>query len=439
LRSLQVHVPLGKARQILSLAEEYGARFPVALRTESVRADDATEGDARTVLLLNLPNSRVGAFIDAVAQEVADAAFVLLPVGTLPLSAPLDRVDESVRDVSTLSTLEVAAASLQSIGAWRGLLVYSALAGVIGAYGVIFDVVYVLVAAMLVNPMGAPAIVSVIGIAIGNGRMFARGGLRFAVSLLVQAAAALALGLVYGLSVSTPTMEQVTALSAWGVVLAFAAGAAGAQTQIRSERDSLVSGTAAGFMVAAALAPPAAVLGLSIALGRWDYLMIMAFLLPLQFVAIAAGGWITLHFLGMRPSDPSVARGNVRWRNGLAAVVCIAVTGMVIVQQSVGPRLRKADLSRTALEIAREAVDRTAGAHHVESSARFTRPRLQRYPGETLLFEIIVESGSTTEGSVAGELESSITDEVRRLVREQMPDVTPLVRVTVLTGPSAVD
>jgi uncharacterized membrane protein len=77
-------------------------------------------------------------------------------------------------------------------------------------------------------------------------------------------------------------------------VLALVAGAAGAQAQVQAERDSLVSGTGAGFMVAAALAPPAAMLGLSVPLARWDYAGLMAFLLLLQFVAISLGGWLVL-------------------------------------------------------------------------------------------------------------------------------------------------
>lgn len=100
-------------------------------------------------------------------------------------------------------------------------------------------------------------------------------------------------------------------------------------TQVESERDSLVSGTAAGFMVAAALAPPAAMLGLSIPLGRWDYTALMGFLLMLQFVAIGAGGWLALMIYGVRPSDPSVGRGKGKWRTVLAGVVLLIAVAMV--------------------------------------------------------------------------------------------------------------
>jgi uncharacterized membrane protein len=428
MRSLQVQLRTSHLEMVRSLAEAHGGRAPAALRLE------AADGDW-SLVLLNLPNERVGAFVAAVSAVVSDAEFIVLPVGALPLATPLDRLDERVRDVSRLSTMELVVASLQSVGAWRGMLIFSLLAGTIGAYGLIFDTGYLLVAAMLVNPMGAPALVAVVGLAIGDGRMFARGGVRFVVSLAVQATAALVLGFAYGLSVSTAMMEQVASLSTWTVLVALAAGAAGAQTQVKSERDSLVSGTAAGFMVAAALAPPAAVLGLSVPLGRWDYVALMAFLLLLQFFAIAAGGWTVLHLLGVRPADPTVGRGAVRWRNGLVAGVVVATVALVAWQTQREPRFNKADLSRAALEIARDAAADVPGAYLIEASARFTRPDLERYDRDGLLIEVIVERSTNAADDDA--LADSIRERVRTLVSARLEDVVAFVDVTVLPGPSS--
>ncbi len=463
MRSIQVQVPRQAVCRVLALAAEHDADDPIVVRAErrSTGAEptgaeptggeptgaeptggEPTGGEPTglhsashdgdlSLVLVTIPNDRAGGFIAAVTAEVGDAGFVLLPVGALPLSSPLDRLAGRVRDVSRLSTLELVAASLQSVGAWRGLLLFSVLAGVVGAYGLIFDVAYLLVAAMLINPMGAPALVSVVALGIGDGRMFARGGWRFAVSLVVQAAAALALGFGYGLQVSTAMMEQVTALSTWAVVVALAAGAAGAQAQVKSERDSLVSGTAAGFMVAAALAPPAAVLGLSVPLGRWDYFTLMAFLLALQYLAIALGGWLVLHAFGIRPADPSIGRGTARTRTALVAAVALVTLGLVAWQTRLEPSFTRADLSRDALVIARDAVDRTPGAAYIQSTARFTRRDLVRHPGQTLLFDVVVER----TGEHGDDLESAIRRAVRALVADRMTGVVPFVRVTVLPGP----
>lgn len=301
MRQLHLQLRPEKADRVLQLANEHDALDPA-----SVVARGA-DGEERAMVFLNLPNDRVGKFVSAVEEEVKDAQFVLAPQGTLPIQTPLEDVEERVRDVSRLSTLELVLAGLQSVGSWKGLVLYALFSGVIAAYGVIFDVSYLLVAAMLINPMGAPAMVSVIGIAVGDIRLFGRGGLRFLVALVVQTVSAMILGFGYAIHVTTSTMEQVTNLSVLSVLLALAAGAAGAQAQVQSDRSSLVSGTAAGFMIAAALAPPSAVLGLSVPLGRWDYAALMTFLLALQFAAIGLAGWLALHFYGYAPRTPAPA------------------------------------------------------------------------------------------------------------------------------------
>jgi uncharacterized hydrophobic protein (TIGR00271 family) len=426
MRQLQLQLRPDQADRVLQLANEHEALDPACVLAHGA------DGNPWAMLFMNLPNARVGEFVKAVEEEVEDAQVVLIPQGTLPIRTPLEEVAERVRDVSRLSTLELVLAGLQSVGSWKGLVMYALFSGAIGAYGVIFDVSYLLVAAMLINPMGAPAMVSVIGIAVGDIRMFGRGGLRFLVALVVQTVSAMALGFAYAIQVSTATMEQVTSLSVWGVVVALAAGAAGAQAQVQSDRSSMVSGTASGFMVAAALAPPAAVLGLAVPLGRWDYAAVMAFLLLLQFTAINLAGWLALILFGVQPADASTGRGTPGWRTALVGLVVVA-TGMLLVWQTQRqPRFLKADLSRQGLEIARQAVGAMPEARLLESAARFTRPELEEYEREGMLYEIMVEQTGT--GIPRDSLESRIRDAVVQRTRERMPGVVPFVNVTVLPG-----
>jgi uncharacterized hydrophobic protein (TIGR00271 family) len=430
-RQVQIVVPAERAGAVLQRARELGACAPVGVRVEPA-GSDASPGSSRSLLIAQLPNDRLGELITSVRELAEDAEIAVLAGGALPLRSPLEDVGEQVRDVSRLSTFEVVLGSLQSVGSWTGMLVYSALAGVIGAYGLVFDASYLLVAAMLINPMAAPALVSVIGVAVGDPRMVARGGLRFLVSLLVQAGAALAFGVAYGLRDATAVMEQVTSLSAWVPLLALASGAAGALTQVKSERDSLVSGTAAGFMVAAALAPPAAVLGLSVPLERWDYASRMALLLALQYVAIVAGGAIALAARGVRAGDPATARVS-RMRGGvLIALAVVAALALALVPRAGDPSLRLADLSRRAREHAAVAVSRVEGAELVEVRARFARPEADAGARHGLLVEVVVEA---VEGAPTLEaLEHEVGDAVRTSVADALPGVRPLVDVTVIPG-----
>lgn len=425
MRQIQVQVSAPEVGRVLSIAEARGGRAPFVV-------EGSAGGDSgSSLLLINLPNDAVGAFLEEVEAAVEGACFTLFPLGSLPIETPLGTIQESVRDVSPLAPVELVLSSLQSIGSWRGMLLYSVFSGIVGAYGIIFDASYLLVAAMLINPMGAPAMVSVVGLAVGDARMFGRGALRFGISLVLQALAAAVLGFAYGLSFSTPTMEQITGLSALAAGLAAVAGAAGAQSQIQSERDSLVSGTAAGFMVAAALAPPAAVLGLSFPIGRWDYTALMGFLLLVQFVAIGLGGWLALLVFGVRPGVPALPRGSSRVRGSVAGGLAIAAALLVAWQLGNAPSFLKADLSRDAIRVARESVREVGGVGLVEATARFTRSDLDRHPGESILVAVVVERLPHAERADST-LEREIRARIGERVRAEMTDVVPLVDVTVL-------
>lgn len=427
MRQLHVLVRAEKARRVVELGHEHDAFSPAALPAER-----AEEGEWRMVLL-NLPNDRVGGFVRAVAGEVDDAQVVLFPQGSLPVQLPLDRVHPRVRSVGEKSTLELVLASLQSIGSWKGLLLYSAFSGIVAAYGLLVNASYMLVAAMLIAPMGAPLMVATIGTAVGEPRMAGRGALRFGVSVGVLVASAAALGWAYGLRVSTALMEQVTGLSAWTALVAMVAGAAGAQSQVQSERASLVTATATGFLVAAALSPTSAVLGLSVPLGRWDYAGLMAFQLVLQFAALVTGGWLSLLVFGVRPGDPGAGRGSRSARTALAAVLVAATAALAAWQVRHPPRFLKADVALDAVRLARDAVRSVPGARTVQAEARFTRADRDAGPGEGLLVTVVVEQASP--GAERAATETAVRAAVRARVAGELPGVTPYVDVTVLPAP----
>jgi hypothetical protein len=117
----------------------------------------------------------------------------------------------------------------------------------------------------------------------------------------------------------------------------------------------------------------------------------------------------------------------------LAAIAVAALVGLVWLQTNLEPRFTRADLSRTALVLAGAAVGSTPGAYLVESSARFTRGRLERHPGDALLFDIIIERSDAGPSDDA--LAAQVREHVTLIVAAHMPDVVPFVRVTVVPGP----
>ena len=436
MRQIQVHLPVSAVERAAQIARDCGDTAPMSLDArEHGRRAAGADALASALLIATVPNHRVGEFLDRV-EGCGPTQLVLVPRGVLPMQPPLERVREQVRDVSSRSTLELVVGSLQSLGSWRGMLVYAALSGIVAAYGVIFDTSYLLTAAMLIAPMGAPAMVCVVGAAMGDATMLRRGLLRFGAALLVLAVTAALLGLAVRLQLSTATMEQISSLSLWTVLLAVGGGAAGAISQVSADRDSLVTGTATGFLVAVSLSPPAAVLGLSVALGRWGYVQLMSFLLVLTLSGIIAGGWAALALFGVRPGDVSADRGSRSVRLSLGAVAIVLTAAMVAWQAALVPRFRKADLARDAMSLAREVVREQGEARLLESAAHFTRPDLPGVPGEALLLTVQAQPRDRVSDDVGDRIGRELQRRIGERVRNRLQGVVPFVTVTMRSAPS---
>lgn len=435
MRQVQIQVRAADAARVVAIAAERGALQPAVL---SLQGNDEVAADAeRRLVLAAMPNDAVGGFIDAVASEVEDAAFLFAPHGVLPVETPLSDVRQNARRVVHLSTMELVLSALQSLGTWKGMLAYAVFSGLVAAYGVTLNASYLLTAAMLIAPMGAPAMVCVVATAVGDVRMFGRGALRFIAAVALLVVAAIGFGLAYGLGSSTPMMESVTSISHWTVLLALVGGAAGAQSQVQSERDSLVTGTATGFLIAVSLSPTSAVLGLGLVLGRWDYVGTMAFVIGLTFVGIVAGGMLALRIYDVTPDRPSLSRASTRGRTVLAAVMLALVVGAVAWQGTRTPGLLKADHAHEAITIVRDAVHDEPAAHFVSVTTSFSRPDLERFPQETLLLDVVVEQARPEANAQA--VETAVRSAVRSAIRARLEDVTPLVVVTVLPASAPMD
>jgi hypothetical protein len=200
----------------------------------------------------------------------------MVPRSVLPLGPAGDEHTDRVTDVEPLSPLEVHLAGMQSVGSWRGFLAYATAAGILAWVGLYTDTdtIYLLIAAMLVAPFASPAMNMAIGTARGDGRLMARSLARYALGLAVATSVAGLLSLLTGQSAATRLMVATANLSDVALLLPLVAGAAGALSQVQASRASLVSGAAVGLLVAASLAPPAALIGMAAALGAllsWQF------------------------------------------------------------------------------------------------------------------------------------------------------------------------
>lgn len=414
------------ADAVAELGDEHGGgAWHHAVRVEG--------GDGWSAVQVSLPNRAVGRFVGAVQDRVPEAEFSI-PVGeTLPVRTPLSDVHDRVARVTRRSAFELVLDVLQSVGTWRGLLLYAAISGLVASYGVIFGIPFLLTAAMLIAPFGAPAMVCVVGLTMGDAWMLRRGAVRFFGALLVLAAAGALLGLAYGLDGSTSMMELLTNLSEWSALLGVAGGMAGAQALVQAERDSMVTATATGFLVAVSLAPPAAVLGLAAAIGRWDHVGLMAFLVLLTAVGILLGGWAALRLSGVGPHEFSGGHGRSRgqwWRVG---GVALALVGLVLWQVDRGAGFRKADLTREAERIVRQSAAAAESFHLLRAEAEFTPGDDRGDRREGFVVDVLVTPAAPGSAADLSAAEDDLRATIHDRIVAEMEDVVPYVNLTTVS------
>jgi uncharacterized membrane protein len=224
---------------------------------------------------------------------------------------------------------------------------------------------------MLIAPFAGPAMNVAIATARGDSQLLWRGILRYFAALAVTIAVAGMLSLIMRQNIATSLMIERSQISSVAVLLPLAAGAAGALNLVQSERSSLVSGAATGMLVAASLAPPAGIVGMASAIGRWDLVVSGLFLLLLQLVGINFTAALLFHFFGLSARGVRYKRGK-RWLFPVALVFTVAAIASLLTWQfTSSPDLQRSTLAQRANAQIEEVVSQSPLVNLVEANVRF--------------------------------------------------------------------
>lgn len=428
MRQLMIQAPQGKGREVLDLAAQYEPKNVARLETRR-------DGQVWELIVLHLSNNQIGPLIDDL-DPLDDLHITLQPAGVFPMSPPDSQVPTQIRDVSPRSPMEVWLNGLQSIGSWKGFLGYALAAAIVVWVALYTNSIFLLVAAMLIAPFAGPAMNAALATAAGDQTLLGRSLLRYFVSLAFVILATAALSFILQQQTPTSTMVSISQLSSVAVFLPLIAGAAGALNLVQADNSSLVSGTAVGLLIAASLAPPAGVVGMAAALGRWNMAFNGAFTLLLQLVGINLAGALVFRAYGVRPSGSRYQRGQsvVFYLSMGVTAVCLAL--LLAYQFSSSPALQRSTRAQRAVEVVQQVVDESDAAELVETNMRFTRP--SRLSQETLLGVIYVQRREDSDRS-SEEIRTTLTDAIQQRLLAEGFNVAPVLDVTVLEPPPAPD
>ena len=258
----------------------------------------SSEGKERKVVRILVKPEQRQIILDAL-QGILSTSFSYRVV-VIPIEAALPR-EEAEEETEIISTTETTREELyNSIGKNARLnqtyLLLIFLSTVVVAIGLLKDNVAVVIGAMVIAPLLGPNLAMALGTALGDTDLIWKSFKTGLAGMSLALALSILIGIFWPLNIESRELLARTYVGLDSAVLAMASGAA-AVISLTSGIPSIL----VGVMVAVALLPPAATMGLMLGAGQTDLAYGAAFLLAVNIVAINLSAKLGFLIQGIKP------------------------------------------------------------------------------------------------------------------------------------------
>ncbi|WP_372911539.1 TIGR00341 family protein [Salinigranum sp.] len=326
MRLIHLFVPDEQNDAVFDTLDEMGVDYATSGSSES-QAD-------RTLVQFPLPTNAVEPVVAALRDAGVDTdSYTVIDTAETAMTPGLETLQEEYsQDYTPLAPYSLRSKALDMSHDTLSYVVLVLLSAVIAAAGLLVDSPAIVVGSMVIAPLVGPMLTAGVGTATGDREMIAASLRQQAVGITVGIAGAAvvalsfrALGIVAG-SLDPTSLELVTLRMAPGVVALLVGVAGGAAAAIGLTTHGPIS--IIGVMIAAALVPAAAVVGIGIAWGA-PVLTVGALLLLLStLVVVNASIVVTLFFVGYR-SDAYFVERSPAWNLRTVATAALVVALLV--------------------------------------------------------------------------------------------------------------
>ena len=285
--------------------------------------------------------ARSGTALDALHERIADRGRLTVLVSSLdavlprPLASSSPQRQDGLRTAAAVSREEVYASIADGAKLHRHYLLLVVLAAVVAGVGLSHDNTAAVIGAMVVAPLLGPNMAIALGLVLGDLALVRRAlittGAGFALTLVFSTF----LGFALQVDPSIPELASRTNVGPWDIVLALAAGCAGALAFTTGAPTYLT-----GVMVAVALLPPTVACGLLISAADWGGAASALLLAGGNVTAVTLAAIVTFSWRGMRPRNwwlADRARSSAR-RGAVVFVILLALLFGVILFAGSSPR-----------------------------------------------------------------------------------------------------
>jgi uncharacterized hydrophobic protein (TIGR00341 family) len=290
--------------------------------------------DGQIIVKILLPAQQAEPVLDSLEGHFGGMEgfrVLLLPVqAAVPRPERADEEGEAEESLR-ISRQELRAEVSSSADLTGTFLAMIALSSIVAAVGIWRNNVAVIIGAMVIAPLLGPNMALAFANTLGDtllGRRALRTNLTGIAAALVIS---VALGAALRVSPDTPELALRARASLPDLVLALAAGCAGALAFTSGIHTPLV-----GVMVAVALLPPLVAAGLSLGAARWS-MALGAFLLFLtNLICVNLAGIVTFRARGIRPRtwwETDQARRAARKAVGIWLALLLALVAAILLSQ----------------------------------------------------------------------------------------------------------
>lgn len=278
-----------------------GSSSTVSAIAEKVKAHDFRVGvvseDGLQQMRLLVADNKLQSLLDTLQNVLGAQPSARILVLAVEASLPKQNDEKSKQEDSVTSVREALYESVKK-GAQLDLnyFVLVILSTVVAAIGLIENNVAVLIGAMVIAPLLAPNLALSLGTALGDMPLMRKSIQTLFAGILLAVSLSAALGLLLPAELTSHELMSRTEAGMDSVALALASGAAAALSLTTGLSSVLV-----GVMVAVALLPPAATLGLMLGHGNVDLAIGAGLLLAINIVCVNLASKIVFFAKNIRP------------------------------------------------------------------------------------------------------------------------------------------
>lgn len=202
------------------------------------------------------------------------------------------------------------------------------LSTIVAAIGLVSDGVAAVIGAMVIAPLLGPILGFAMGAALGDVALLRRGLITLGAGISIALAVSLVLAFFLPPNWESHELMSRAQVRVDGLALAMAAGGAAALSMTRGASSALV-----GVMVAAALLPPGAAVGLFAGYGEGTFALRAALLLSLNVAALILSALLVFRLSKIRPRtwiEQQHAKRAVWLNAGLSALFLLVSVALIV-------------------------------------------------------------------------------------------------------------